>query len=114
MDEDEEIEKDKKYGYKRFNRLKYKKEKIINKNEGSEDKLIECIPYIAKMEIDLSIKNQYLFLASDGIWDKVDEEEIQQIIKNIKDTEQLCSIIVKNSLRRDTKDNISVFSIKLT
>ena len=114
MDEDEEIEKDKKYGYKRFNRLKYKKEKNINKNEESEDKLIECIPYIAKMEIDLGIKNQYLFLASDGIWDKVDEEEIQQTINNIKDTEQLCSNIVKNALHRDTKDNISIFSIKLT
>ena len=113
-DEDEEIEKDKKYAYKGFNRLKYKKDKNISKNEESEDTLFECIPYIAKMEIDLSIKNQYLFLASDGIWDKVNEEEIQQIIKNIKDTEQLCSIIVKNSLHRDTKDNISIFSIKLT
>ena len=113
MDEDEEIEKDKKYGFKRFNRLKYKKEKNINKNEESENKL-ECVPYIAKMEIDLNIKNQYLFLASDGIWDKIDEEEIQQIINNINDTEQLCSNIVKNVLHRDTKDNISIFSIKLT
>ncbi len=66
------------------------------------------------MEIDLSIKNQFLFLASDGIWDKIDEIEMQQIIENTKDTEQLCSIIIKNVLQRDTKDNISIFSIKIT
>ena len=111
-DEEREI----KYSYKKYGRFKYKKElnSINNKVEESQNKLIECIPYIAKMEIDLNIKNQFLFLASDGIWDKIDESEIQQIIKNNKDTEQLCSIIVKNALLRDTKDNVSIFVIKLT
>ena len=111
-DEEREI----KYSYKKYGRFKYKKELNSNNNkvEESQNRLIECIPYIAKMEIDLNIKNQFLFLASDGIWDKIDENEIQQIIKNNKDTEQLCSIIVKNVLLRDTKDNVSLFVIKLT
>ena len=113
FDDDREKENEEKYGYKKY-RLKYKKENNINKNEESEDKLVDCVPYIAKMEIDLSIKNQFLFLASDGIWDKIDEIEMQQIIENTKDTEQLCSIIIKNVLQRDTKDNISIFSIKIT
>ena len=116
LNEEEEKEKEIKLGYKKYGRFKYKKENISNNNkiEESENKLIECIPYIAKMEIDLNVKNQFLFLASDGIWDKIDEYEIQQIIKNTKDTEQLCSTIVKNVIHRDTKDNISIFSIKLT
>jgi serine/threonine protein phosphatase PrpC len=107
-EEDEEIE----YGHKKYFRNRNKKYNI-NKSEKSE-KEIYCVPYIAKMEIDLSIKNQFLFLGSGGIWDKVDENELQQIIKNNKDTEQLCSIMVKNVLRRDTKHNISIFAIKLT
>lgn len=84
------------------------------KNEGTEEDNLCCIPFISKMEIDLSIKNQFLFLASDGIWDKVDEIEMQQIIINNRDTEQLCSMLIKNALHRDTKDNMSIFSIKLT
>ena len=116
LKEDEE-EKENEYVYKKYNRFKYRKEKNeMNKikNEGTEEENLYCIPFISKMEIDLSIKNQFLFLASDGIWDKVDEIEMQQIIINNRDTEQLCSILIKNALHRDTKDNISIFSIKLT
>jgi hypothetical protein len=39
---------------------------------------------------------------------------MKELTDNTKDTEQLCSNIVKNALYRDTKDNISIFSIKLT
>ena len=118
MDDDEENEEQKEYGIKKFNRYKNKKEKNnnmnnINKNEG-ENKNECCIPFISKMEIDLSIKNQFLFLGSGGVWDKVDENEMQQIIMNNKNTEQLCSIIIKNALYRDSKKNISIFAIKLT
>ena len=116
LKEDKE-EKENEYVYKKYNRFKYRKEKNeMNKikNEGIEKENLCCIPFISKMEIDLSIKNQFLFLASDGIWDKVDEIEMQQIIINNRDTEQLCSMLIKNALYRDTKDNISIFSIKLT
>ena len=110
---EEEEEKKLLYGHKKYYR---NKNIILNniKNEDSEKKKIYCVPYIAKMEIDLSLKNQFLFLCSDGIWDKFDENEMKQLINNNKDTEQLCSIIVKNVLRRDSKHNISIFSIKLT
>ena len=112
--QEQEQEKERKFGYYKFNRFNYKKnKKENNKDEESDDKLI-LIPYIAKMEIDLTIKNQYLFLASNGIWNKIDENEMKELTDNTKDTEQLCSNIVKNALYRDTKDNISIFSIKLT
>ena len=116
LKEDEE-EKENENIYIKYNRFKYRKEKNeMNKikNEGTEEDNLCCIPFISKMEIDLSIKNQFLFLASDGIWDKVDEIEMQQIIINNRDTEQLCSMLIKNALHRDTKDNMSIFSIKLT
>ena len=116
LNDDEEKEKEIKFSYKKYSRAKYKKDSnsFNKKFDENENKLIECIPYIAKMEIDLNIKNQFLILASNGIWDKINENEIQQITKNNKDTEQLCSIIVKNVLHRDSKDNISIFVIKLT
>ena len=109
-------DEEKEIGFNKFYRNKFKKEYNTNiyKNDETEEKKICCVPYIAKMEIDLSIKNQFLFLASDGIWDKVDENEIQEMILNISDTEQLCGTIIKNAIYRDTKDNISIFAIKLT
>lgn len=116
LKEDEE-EKENGSVYKKYNSFKYRKEKNeMNKikKDITEEENLNCIPFISKMEIDLRIKNQFLFLASDGIWDKVDEIEMQQIIINNRDTEQLCSILIKNALYRDTKDNISIFSIRLT
>ena len=115
--QEQEKEKERKIGSYKFNRYSNKiNRKENNKNEESNDKSIKSIlvPYIAKMEIDLNIKNQFLFLASNGIWNKIDENEMKELIDNTKDTEQLCSSIVKNALYRDTKDNISIFSIKLT
>ena len=41
---------------------------------GRFRKGVICEPYIAKVEIDQSVDNQFLFMASDGIWDVVDEK----------------------------------------
>ena len=115
INEEDEKEMDK--GHKKYFKNKKYNNNINNnnnKNEESENNNKHCVPYIAKMEIDLSIKNQFLFLGSDGIWDRVDEDELQYLIENNQDTEQLCSIIVKNVLRRDTTKNISIFVIRLT
>ena len=113
INEEDEMDIGRKKYYKNRNK-KYNNSNNNNKNEESEKKNRHCVPYIAKMEIDLSIKNQFLFLGSDGIWDRVDEDELQYLIESNQDTEQLCSIIVKNVLRRDTTKNISIFAIKLT
>ena len=113
-EEDEEKEKD--IGHKKYFKNRIKQINNNNNNEESEknNNNKHCVPYISKMEIDLSIKNQFLFLGSDGIWDRIDEDELHYLIENNQDTEQLCSIIVKNVLRRDTTKNISIFVIKLT
>ena len=89
-------------------------QKISENLEDEEDARTCCIPFISKIQIDLKIKNQFIFLASNGVWDKINEKEIQQIVRSNNNTEQLCSIITKNVLYKDSPDNISVFSIRLT
>ena len=75
---------------------------------------IICEPFLSKIKIDLNIRNQFLILASDGIWDLVDEKEIQQLIKKNYNSEKLCSLIIKKALDKEAWDNMSVFAIRLT
>jgi len=92
-----------------FGNYEYKKE-----NENENNKGLICEPFISKIEIDLSIENQFLILASDGIWDILTEEEVQNIIKKYQDTQKICSIIIKKCLENEAWDNMSVFAVKLT
>ena len=92
-----------------FGNYEYKEE-----NENGNNKGLICEPFISKIEIDLSIENQFLILASDGIWDILTEEEIQNIIKKYQDTQKICSIIIKKCLENEAWDNMSVFAVKLT
>jgi len=73
-----------------------------------------CEPFVTQIEIDQSIKNQFLFLGSDGIWDVISEEEMQQLIKVNNDTKYLSSIIIEKALFKQAWDNLSVFVVKLT
>ena len=92
-----------------FGNYEYKEE-----NENDNNKGLICEPFISKIEIDLSIENQFLILASDGIWDILSEEEVQNIIKKYQDTQKICSIIIKKCLENEAWDNMSVFAVKLT
>jgi protein phosphatase PTC1 len=71
-------------------------------------------PYISKTEVDLNIKNQFLIIACDGIWDLNSEREIMEMIMFDNNSSSLVQNIVKNTLRKDAWDNLSVFAIKLT
>ena len=99
-----------------FGNYEYKED--INENEEKNDNIINkgliCEPFISKINIDLYIENQYLILASDGVWDILTEEEIQKIIIKYKDTEKICSIIIKKCIENEAWDNLSVFAVKLT
>ena len=81
---------------------------------GRFRKGVICEPYIAKVEIDQSVDNQFLFMASDGIWDVISEEEIQQLIKVNNDTKYLSSLIMEKALIKQAWDNLSIFVVKLT
>ena len=73
-----------------------------------------CQPFISKINIDLNFENQYLILASDGIWDIISEEDIQRIIQTHTDTQQICSMIIKYCLKNEAWDNMNIFAVKLT
>ena len=87
-----------------------------NEEENTEnlDGGVICEPFISKINIDLGFENQFLILASDGVWDTITEEEIQDIIINNNDSQQICALIIKTCLRKEAWDNLSVFAIKLT
>ena len=87
--------------------------KSKGKSKGKKKGLI-CEPFLSKIKIDLNIKDQFLILASDGIWDLVTEKEIQQMIGMSTNSEKLCAMIVKKALDKYSWDNMSVFAIKLT
>ena len=70
--------------------------------------------YKDENEKDNNTENQFLILASDGIWDILTEEDIQNIIKKYQDTQKICSVIIKKCLENEAWDNMSVFAVKLT
>ena len=89
--------------------VKYINSDIIRFRRG-----VICEPFVTQIEIDQSISNQFLFLASDGVWDVISEEEIQQLIKVNNDTKSLSSIIIEKALMKKAWDNLSIFTVKLT
>ena len=97
-----------------FGNYEYKNDEENEEEENNNNKGLICEPFISKINIDLNIENQFLILASDGIWDTITEEEIQNIIISHNDTQQICSIVIKNCLRNEAWDNMSIFAIKLT
>ena len=96
---------------------KIEKDKNNNKekkNKKNKKKGLICEPFLSKIKIDLNIKDQFLILASDGIWDLISENEIQQMIGITNNSEKLCAMIIKKALDKDSWDNMSVFAIRLT
>ena len=75
---------------------------------------VYCEPFINKVQVDLNQKNQFVILACDGIWDLNSEREIMEMIMFDNNSSSLVQNIVKNTLRKDAWDNLSVFAIKLT
>ena len=75
---------------------------------------VYCEPFINKVQVDLNQKNQFVILATDGIWDLNSEREIMEMIMFDNNSTSLVQNIVKNTLRKDAWDNLSIFAIKLT
>ena len=97
-----------------FGNYEYKNNEENEEDENDNNKGLICEPFISKINIDLNIENQFLILASDGIWDTITEEEIQKIIQKNIDTQQICSITIKKCIRNEAWDNMSIFAVKLT
>ena len=70
-----------------------------------------CTPHINKIEIDSNDK--YIIIASDGVWDVMNDNEVYEISKICKNSKDYCDKIVKTSLDKGSMDNISCFVVKL-
>ena len=74
---------------------------------------ITSTPYIKKIFSD---KNdvKYLIIASDGIWDVVDNKKLFQISKELKEgsSEEFCNNLVNYALENNSNDNISCIVIR--
>ena len=57
--------------------------------------------------------DQWLILASDGIWDVISERDLKDICGNIKSAEEYSKVLCKIAVFRGSKDNISCIVIKL-
>ena len=95
-----------------FGNYEYKEENDEKNNDNNKGLI--CEPFISKINIDSNIENQFLIIASDGIWDILTEEDMQKIIQKYQDTQKICSIIIKKCLENEAWDNMSVFAVKLT
>jgi len=62
----------------------------------------------------LTENENYLVMASDGVWDTILDDDMLNIFNENtnKNTEELANLIVKKSLELDSKDNISCIVIK--
>lgn len=70
-----------------------------------------CTPSISKHIINDD--SLYVIIASDGVWDVVEENDLAQYSKNNISAESFCNQLIKLSMERDSRDNISCVVIKL-
>jgi protein phosphatase PTC1 len=68
-------------------------------------------PYITK--ININDYDKYLIIATDGIWDVLDDSDVYEMSKNINNSQELCNKIIEKALDKGSMDNISCFVINL-
>ena len=71
---------------------------------------LSCEPHIVKKLIDHNLK--YSVLASDGVWDVLNPNEVAKLIEN-KKLEDMAKIIVETAKEKGSEDNISCIVIEL-
>lgn len=70
-----------------------------------------CEPHVTRIEIGLD--DLFVVMASDGVWDVLDEIEIYGMSSNIKNSKEFCDTIVNTAIEKGSKDNISCFVLQL-
>jgi serine/threonine protein phosphatase PrpC len=68
-------------------------------------------PYVTKTELE--DKHKYAVMASDGVWDVIQMDEVYKISQNVTNAEDFAKTLVKNAVDGGSKDNISCIVIKL-
>ena len=72
---------------------------------------LTCEPYIRK--INITDKDKYVIIATDGIWDSLEDSDAYDISIKCDNSKELCNNIVNKSKEKWSTDNISCFVIKL-
>ncbi len=72
---------------------------------------VSCEPHITKINIEDGDK--YIVIASDGVWDVIEDEDAFALGKTASNSKSLCKDIVQTSLDKGSMDNISCFVIAL-
>ena len=68
-------------------------------------------PHVTKIEI--SNDDQFLVMASDGVWDVMDDSEVYKMSILATDSKYLCNNIMNGAVEKGSTDNISCFVIQL-
>ena len=72
---------------------------------------VSCEPFIKK--INISDNDKYVVVATDGVWDTFEDEDVYNLSKKYDNSKELCNTIVYKSLEKGSMDNISCFVISL-
>jgi len=73
---------------------------------------VSSVPYINKHIINED-NDKYIIVASDGVWDVLEDDQVYNISKKTGNTEEFCKNIVTTAINNGSKDNISCIVIKL-
>jgi len=76
-----------------------------------KDKGVTAMPYIERTE--LRVIDKFLVVATDGLWDVIDDQEAIEIIKNRDGALDMAKRLVNTALEKYTRDNTSVLVLIL-
>lgn len=62
---------------------------------------------------DITEDDLYLIIASDGLWDVITEEDLIRLSKTNASADTFSTALIKLSIKRDSRDNVSCICIKL-
>ena len=109
---------------KEIERVKKSKGKIINNRINGQLALSRALgdyslkkygviptPFTNKVEIEMNDK--FIIIASDGVWDVTDENDINLIVNKSCLPYEICEFIIQHSILKGSRDNISCIVIKL-
>ncbi|EGG25213.1 RasGEF domain-containing protein [Cavenderia fasciculata] len=74
---------------------------------------VSCEPDIhGPINLENQVKNQFMIIACDGLWDVVTDEEATAIVAPISDPEKACMRLRDQAFTRGSTDNISVMVVR--
>ena len=68
-------------------------------------------PHVTR--INITDNDKYVIVASDGIWDVLEDIDVFNMSKNMNNAKDFCNKIVQQAIENGSMDNISCFVIKL-